>query len=312
MLTGILCAIAACACWALVFVVPEFLVGFHAVEISLVRFLFYGFISFSCIITTKRRLFSKKHLPDWKTASFLALISTILSYTGTVYNVQFSGSTIATLVFGMAPITIALAGNWHKKEYPLQRLLLPLALMILGIFLAKFKGFNTQSESVAPYLLGIFLGLIGLSCWTWFVVANSSYIKEHENLSVSDWALMLGTSTFFLCIVIGAFLPIFAGVRERFSTFTIELKDFLIAGLLLGSIGTWLALFLWNYAAKKIPISIAGQLAILETVFALIYIFIIERRLPSLPEFGGIFFMISGILLGFKLFKSPHDKTPHL
>ncbi len=310
MIAGVLFAAAACACWALVFVVPEFLRGFHAVEISLGRFLVYGLISFLCVTIKKRELFSKKYLPDWKKASLLALVSTIVSYTGTVYNVQYSGATIATLVFGMAPISIALVGNWHKKEYPLQRLLLPLALMILGIFLAKFKGFNDQQQGLGYYLFGIFLGLIGLGCWTWFVVANSHYIKQHKALSVADWALMLGTSTFFLCLIVGASLFIFPGVRERFSTFSFEIKHFLIGSFLLGSISTWLSLFLWNYGAKKIPISLAGQLAILETVFALLFIYIIERRMPSLPELGGIIFMISGVLLGFKLFKAPPHKTP--
>ena len=121
MISGILFTIAACFCWALVFVIPGFLTGFHPLEIALGRFFIYGLISFLFLITKKRDLFSKKHLDSWKKAFYLALFSSIICYTGTVCNMRYTGPTLATLVFAMSPICIALLGNWHKKEYPFRK-----------------------------------------------------------------------------------------------------------------------------------------------------------------------------------------------
>ena len=306
MISGILFTIAACFFWGLVFVIPSFLRGFHPLEIALGRFFIYGLFSFLILLLTKRELFSKKHASYWKKAAYLSLFSSVLCYTATVCNMQYAGPTIATLVFAMSPICISLVGNWHKKEYPFQKLYLPLALMVIGIFLAKFKGFESDPESsLWLSLLGIFFGLVGLASWTWFAVANSHFLKQNKELSVNNWALMLGTCTLVQVLLVGTILFAFLGTKEKYFIFSPELQNFILFSFILGTVSTLLSLFLWNHGSKRIPISLAGQLMIFEIIFALILIYFVEQKLPTLMELGGIVFMISGVLIGFKKLKSP-------
>ncbi len=300
MVTGILFTIAACFCWGLVFVVPSFLENFHPFEIALGRFFIYGLISLVFILIKKRDLFSKKHLNHWKKASYFSLFSTLVCYTGTVFNMQYAGPTIATLVFAMVPITIALAGNWHKKEYPSQKLFIPLSLMVVGIFLAKFKGIDDPTTPFLNYFIGLFFGLLGLASWTWFAVANSHFLKQNKDLSVNNWGLMLGTSTFFHVLVFGAIFLFSSENHEKFHTFSVENQTFAVASVILGTLSTWLAFFLWNQGSKRLPISMTGQLMISEIIFALLLIYIFEKSVPTIAELSGILFMISGVFLGFK------------
>ncbi len=305
MISGILFTIAACFCWGLVFVVPSFLKGFHPLEIALGRFFIYGLISFLFVVIKKRELFSKKYLGYWKKAAYLSLFSSILCYTGTVCNMKYAGPTIATLVFAMSPICISLVGNWHKKEYPFQKLYLPLALMVAGIFLAKFKGIEDTESSFGFYLLGLSFGLIGLASWTWFAVANSHFLKQNKDLRIEDWSLMLGTATLFQVLLVGSLLFTVLEPQDKYHTFSPEVQKFLLLSVLMGVMSTWLALFFWNQGSKRIPISLAGQLMIFEIIFALFLIYFLEQKFPIFTEFGGIVLMISGVLIGFKQLKAP-------
>ncbi len=306
MISGIFFTIAACFCWGLVFVTPSFLQGFHPLEIALGRFFVYGLISFLFLLLKKRELFSIKYLDHWKKAAYLSLFSSVLCYMGTVYNMQYSGPTIATLLFAMSPICISLVGNWHKKEYPFQKLFLPLALMVAGILLAKFKGIDaTPDNSLGLFLLGMFFGLVGLASWTWFAVANSHFLKENKDVSIDNWALMLGSCTLFQVILVGSLLFALLETRESYYTFSPEIQSFVLLSFITGTVSTLLALFLWNHGSKRIPISLAGQLMIFEVIFALILIYFVEKKLPTSLELGGIMLMILGVFIGFRQLKAP-------
>ena len=151
----------------------------------------------------------------------------------------------------------------------------------------------------------MFFGLIGLGSWSWFAVANSHFLKQNKELSSGNWALMLGTCTLFHVLLIGSLLFTFSESRDKYYTFSTEMQHFTLASLLLGIISTWVALFFWNHGSRRIPISLSGQLMIFEILFALILIYFLESKIPSLTEFGGIVLMISGVLIGFKTFKAP-------
>ncbi len=304
MLSGILLTVAACFCWGLVFIIPSFMEGFHAVEIALGRYFVYGSLSFLLLLLTKRTLFAHSNAPYWKAASYLSFLSTVLGYSGTVLNLQYAGPMIGTLVFAMSPICITLVGNWHKKECPTKKLLMPLAFMIAGIVLAEWKGPDEIQRSFEDYLLGLGGGIVGLSSWTLFAVLNSNFLKKNLALPVDNWALMLGTCTFLHVLIVGSCFYFIGCSSSSFFNFSSATQTFLMGSLALGTISTWLAFFLWNHGAKKIPISLAGQLMIFEIIFALILLYCIEKKLPSVTEGLGILLMLSGVWMGFAATKA--------
>ena len=310
MISGILYTILACFCWSLVFVIPSLIKEFSPIEIALCRFFFYGLISFTVVLVKKRHFFSKSYLPLWKTGFLFAFLSTILCYTGSIYNIKYAGPTIATLVFSMVPITITLAGNWHKRECSFKKLLLPLALMIAGIILAKASSLESKAESLSFFLIGISCGLVGLASWTVFTVLNSDFLQKQKTLSLNDWGLLTGTATFFLVLIVSSILACFGKDFSKYSFSHTPFNQFLSLTFLLGTVSTWLSFFLWNKGSKKLPVSLTGQLMIFEILFALILIYLFENKAPTSLEITGICLMITGVLTGFKVVKKSVELAP--
>lgn len=300
MISGLLFTIAACFCWSLVFIIPSLITGFSSLEIALGRFFVYGFLCFSYTLLKRRSLFSYTHLPHWKTAISLSFLSTILCYTAVVLNIQYAGPTIATLIFSMTPITIPLIGNFYKKEMSFQTFILPLSCILIGILLTKLSSLEVASTPPLLYFLGIFSGLIGVFSWTFFSILNAEFLKKNKTFPLVDWFLMLGSSTFFLVLLISAiFLPFLINT-EKYLSHSIELYSFIHGSLLLGTISTALPFYLWMQGAKKLPVSLTGQLMVFEIIFALFLLYLLNEKSFSFTELGGIILMIMGVLISFR------------
>ena len=52
---------------------------------------------------------------------------------------------------------------------------------------------------------------------------------------------------------------------------------------------------LWNAASRKLPLTLSGQLIVFETVFALVYGFVYEGRLPHGLEVAAGVLLVSGV-----------------
>jgi drug/metabolite transporter (DMT)-like permease len=87
-----------------------------------------------------------------------------------------------------------------------------------------------------------------------------------------------------------------------------EVQSFVIGSLTLGFFSTWLGMFLWNKGSSSLPVSFAGQLTIFETIFGLLFVFLIDNRLPSWIEFGGATLMLSGVIVSINIFKKKHEQ----
>jgi len=59
--------------------------------------------------------------------------------------------------------------------------------------------------------------------------------------------------------------------------------------------GSWLGNTLWNAAAKRLPLTLSGQMIAFETLFALLYAFVYDARLPRLPEILAIVLLLAGV-----------------
>jgi drug/metabolite transporter (DMT)-like permease len=64
-------------------------------------------------------------------------------------------------------------------------------------------------------------------------------------------------------------------------------------GLAIGA--SWLGNGLWNAAAKRLPLTLSGQLIVFETLFALLYAFIYDARLPRPLETAAILLLVAGV-----------------
>ena len=73
--------------------------------------------------------------------------------------------------------------------------------------------------------------------------------------------------------------------------------NFVIWSAVIGVGASWIANIFWAYSAKNCPPSIGGSLIVSETIFGLLYSFILQQRFPFWNEIAAIVLLIMGVLL---------------
>lgn len=313
MLKGIVFAIVACLIWGLIFVIPELIKDFSILEIVLGRYFFYGMISVFFLL--KNISFGKFRysLSIWKMAIFYSLLSTVGYYSCVVMALKYTPPSICALILGISPITISFYGNWRQKECSYKSLFIPSLLVLIGLCIMNLPHLS-ESTSLSKDLFGLSCSLIALTIWSWFAVANARFLKLYSHVTMSDWTTLMGVAALFWVAIFGAILWFFYGEAttiNKYFTWSQGLGDFLMGTAILGLFCSWLANYLWNKASQHLPISIAGQLLIFETIFGLIFICCIQHRFPPKLECLGIGLFLLAIFIGIrsmaKLAKEPHS-----
>lgn len=304
MLKGLLFALLACFVWGAIFVVPEFLSGFSTIEVVLARYLSFGLLSI-CLFLRKGlsnfRLISKK---GWKNAFFFSLFSSIIYYFGLVIGVRFASAPLTVLVTGLAPILIALYGNWQEREISFKNMILPCIWIGCGLLLVNVAevDWSFKKGSLPAYLFGMMGCVCALISWAWFAVENARFLKQNPQIPSTEWTTTIGVATFFWAVATALILSPFIEI-EKFMHFSPELGRYLIGALILGFLCSWVGCYLWNRASHYLPVSLLGPFLIFESLFGLLFVYVMYKRLPTVLETIGALLMLSGILLSVRAFR---------
>lgn len=302
MFKGIAFALSACLIWGLIFVIPEFMEGFSPIEIALGRYFFYGIVSLFILLKLRIRGLCSYPADVWMRAFKYSLVITIFYYTCVVLAVQHASPAMCALILGISPITIAFYGNWQQKECSFRSLVLPSVLILAGLIIINAPKL-AESESRDNYLFGMVCSFLALLAWSWYVVANSRFLKDNPHVATHNWSTLIGVAT--LCWVI-VFAAIVWGFFEEFLeldkhfTYGMELTNFLMGCAVLGLLCSWVGAFLWNTASIHLPVPLAGQLTIFETIFGVIFVYALEKDLPPQQECIGIALLLSAIIYGIR------------
>lgn len=310
LLKGILYALGACLIWGLVFVIPQFMLGFNAMEIALGRYSFYGILSLGIWIPMRWKSGRRHSSTIWKEAFLFAFVGNILYYVAVVLSLRYACPVVCTLILGLSPITIAFYGNWKQKECSYKSLVFPSILILVGLImvnLPQFKELQKLEElaSTYTYIGGMLCASVSLSAWSWFVVANIKLLKENPDLPSGEWATLMGVATFAWVLLLTAVLGLIYADETyflKYTTMSYELGIFLAGNAVLGILCAWYGNYLWNQASLRLPVSLAGQLTIFETIFGLAYVYVYQREFPPALECFGIGLMLSAIVYGIYAF----------
>ncbi|MBA3723211.1 MAG: DMT family transporter [Parachlamydiaceae bacterium] len=311
MYKGILFALGACFIWGLIFVVPQFMTGFSSIEVALGRYLFFGIISLCILFKDKLLGTCNYSISIWIKALYYSLITTIIYYTCLVLALRYSTPAICALVCGISPITIAFYGNWKQRECSYKSLIIPSILILVGLVIINAPQLM-KVESPLEYGMGLICCFIALTAWSWYVVANSHLLRENPHLISSDWSTLLGVSTLFWVGFFGIFLAVFFSEKidmQKYYTLDSALTNFLIGCSILGLVCSWLGSYLWNRASHYLPVSLAGQLTIFETIFGLSFVYTLEQRMPPQMECVGISLLLGAVIYGIR--SSSHAAPQH-
>ncbi|CAB3764985.1 DMT family transporter [Paraburkholderia solisilvae] len=301
---GVMFGMMAGALWGTVFLVPRLLPDFSPLLLSSGRYMMYGAVSVVVALPGARSLLRRLSGADLAALVKLALAGNLLYYLLLTGAVHMVGIAPASLIVGVLPVTVTLLGRRDHGAVPLARLVWPLAMVLAGIACINVDVFTAASAgpgasgSILTKLAGLACAVGALVTWTWFAVENARYLQRNGHFSGSEWSVLWGIVTGLLgaalWIVVAA-LP--AGFVTAPADGTAEVRWHLFWMLNLGlAIGaSWLGNGLWNAAAKRLPLTLSGQLIVFETLFALLYAFVYDHRWPRPLETAAILLLLAGV-----------------
>ena len=301
---GVAYGVMAGALWGVVFLVPRMLPEFSPLLLSAGRYTMYGIVSLVAALPMARSLVARLTREDLVALVKLALAGNLLYYILLASAVHLVGMAPASLIIGVLPVTVTLLGRRDHGAAPLARLVWPLAMVLAGIVCINVDVFSVASVadgapgaagSVLSKLAGLACAVGALACWTWFAVENSRYLRRQAHYSGNEWSVLWGVVTgalgaalwLVIALLLSGSLQTTLG-SERWHTFWM-----LNLGVAIGA--SWLGNGLWNAASKRLPLTLSGQMIVFETLFALLYAFIYDHRLPRPLEMAAIALLVAGV-----------------
>jgi drug/metabolite transporter (DMT)-like permease len=295
---GVAYGVMAGALWGMVFLVPRVLPDFSPLLLSAGRYTMYGVVALAAALPAARSLLKRLTREDLVALVKLALGGNLLYYLLLTAAVHLVGIAPASLIVGVLPVTVTLMGRGDRGAVPLARLAWPLAIVMAGIVCINVDVFTAADGTpagVLTKLLGLACAVGALGCWTWFAVENTRYLQRHTHFSGNEWSVLWGVVTgalgAALWLAIAALPP--GGPQGELAQS--RWHSFWALNLVLAIGASWLGNGLWNAASKRLPLTLSGQMIVFETLFALLYAFIYDERLPRPLELAAILMLVAGV-----------------
>ena len=298
---GIAAGLAAGALWGLVFVLPRLVPAYSSIEVTLGRYGAYAAVSALALAWTWRR--ARPHLRPQVLVAALLLgwLGNSLYYLMVVFAVRWAGTALTGLIIGTIPLWLLLIGR--PPGLRLARLAPGGLCTATGLALMHWSASRIHAGPMFGW--GIACATGALVAWSSYAVLNARWMKRHTALPNDVWTNLLGLATLL------GLLPLFALAQpgaalpaERDAQWALYVGISLAMGL--GA--SWLATWLWNLASQRLPTSLAGQLIVSETLFALAYGFAYEQRWPSALEWAAAVLFAAGIVWAIRHHRQPDDR----
>ncbi|KVP27444.1 DMT family transporter [Burkholderia ubonensis] len=309
---GVVYGVLAGALWGMVFMVPRLLTDFSPLLLSAGRYAMYGLVSLAAALPVARSLLARLTREDFIALAKLALVGNVAYYMLLSGAVHLIGIAPSSLIVGVLPVTVTLAGLGDQGAVPLRRLAGPLALVVAGIACINVDLFTSKAAhatTLAQKLAGIACAAGALASWTWYAVANARYLQRHHHFSGNEWSVLWGVVTGLIGAVcwLGALAAPAGTLQAALPASRWQLFWLLNLGLAIGA--SWLGNGLWNAASKRLPLTLSGQLIVFETVFALLYAFVYDHRLPRVLEIAALVLLLAGVYGSVRRHGDTHTKN---
>ncbi|WP_244848517.1 DMT family transporter [Caballeronia sp. SL2Y3] len=300
---GVVFGMLAGAIWGFIFLAPRMLPDFSPLMLSIGRYVMYGVVSLAAALPFARRLAAKLTRADVIALVKLALVGNLLYYMLLASAVQLVGVAPSSLIVGILPVTVTLAGRRDHGAVELKRLAAPLLLVLAGIACINLDVFSdvfthhgdARASSVLTRLAGLACAVGALASWTWYAVVNARYLQANRHFDGNEWSVLWGIVTGVLGAVLGAVVWMLPAGAVQASVPAARWHLFWIVCFALATGGSWLGNMLWNAAAKRLPLTLSGQMIAFETLFALLYAFVYDARWPRAPELLAIVLLLAGV-----------------
>lgn len=304
---GILCGLLAGAFWGLVFIAPRLLPSFSPLELVVGRYGAYGVIALAVAIPQMRGAWNRIERADLKAMLWQSLAGNVVYYLLLAYGVQNAGVSATSLIIGVLPVVVTLMGRRDHGAVSLRTLAPALALVVLGIVCINIDVFSHAGSGdalqvgAARRIFGVICAAGALLCWSWYAVDNARYLKANSKFTSGQWATLYGLMSGAVCAVIA--LAMFAtnswsGMNPSDASHTglpVDWARFWMVNIAVAIGASLIGNHLWNIASRRVPVTLSGQLIVFETLFALLYGFVYDQRLPRALEWSAIVLLMIGV-----------------
>ena len=295
LLRGTAQGVSAGALWGLVFLAPQVLHGFAALQLSAARYLAYGAIAVVLIAPRWRALWPRLGRSDLGALVQLALLGNIVYYLMLATAVQWAGGAATALIIGLMPLVVAVLGSREPGAVPLRRLVAPLALGGLGTVLVGWEalqGGHGPGGDLITRAAGLLCGFGALACWTGYTVVNRRWLARRPDFSAHDASLLVGVMTGALAL--GLAVPAFAGPSSAHTP--ADWLGFWGMALTVAVFASVVGNACWNRAGRLLPLALMGQMIVFETLFGMLYGFLWDGRGPTVREVTAVLCLLGGVV----------------
>jgi len=285
------------ALWALAFAAPIAVPSASPIEIAMGRFIVYGLISAGAFGLARFAALPRSLIGR---ALVYALTGNVVYYVLLVAGIKLGDATMAVLIIGMLPVTVAIVGQMGMPRQSLRAAFWPLVVFSVGMVLFNAAKTNFFQDLNEFSILGIICVMSSLIMWTWYAVSNAHFLQSTDDVSGKDWSSIVGIASLGVAIIS---LPLgwtLGFARNPMLIESGELGAIALWSLILGGGSTWLGTILFNHASKMLETSILGQLIVFEAVFGILYVFAFSGVAPSGWGLAGIGLALIGVWLSVK------------
>lgn len=297
-------AIAVNCIWGLAFVIPKYLTDIDPTMVALGRYFVYGILSAGILLAAARAV-SFAQIP-WIRAFAYAFIGHVGYYIILVWAISMGGVLVVAPIMATLPVSVAVVGNALNKELGFRRLIFPLLFILVGItFLRIYQNsaLSVDGAQAKNMIFGALLAFGALSMWTLYAVLNARYLKRSQISSVV-WAQAMG----FCCLLqVGIAISLWLVLHEQpallfqsMGSHELMVK-FLTGILVLGVVVSWFSTQVWNRVSRKLPITVAGQLLVVQSLAAIAYGSWLDRQVPHIVELICVVLVVVGVVWGVKV-----------
>lgn len=276
--TGIVCGMGAGALWGFVFLAPEMARGFQPLDLTVGRYLAFGVMSACLIAPRLRTLLPMIGWREWLDLAWLSLAGNTVYYLLLSAAVQGGGIAMTSLVIGFLPVAVTIIGSRDRDAVPLRKLVPSLLFCIGGAVCIGWQAIAAPAPGAfSTRTIGLFCAIGALVSWTIFAVGNSRCLARLGSVSVHDWTLLTGIVTGAQSLVLVP-VALFLGTGQHSGA---EWAGFAGVSIGVAVVASIAGNALWNRMSRLLPLTLAGQMILFETLFALLYGFLWEQRLPQ-------------------------------
>ncbi|MET3521872.1 DMT family transporter [Mesorhizobium abyssinicae] len=299
MIVAVLAGLAAGALWALAFIAPELVRPFAASDLTLVRYAVFGASSLPLLAVLPGERWWPVVKVHWRAVVLLALAGNTFYYLLLSEAIQRSGPLLPAMVVGALPVVMTVLGGLRDGHFSPLRVAMP-ALFILSGLMTHIgtSPSPVPVTSASGSMLGLALAVAALASWAFYGLRNAELLDAHPCIDLLAWTALTGVATLITLVPLAAF-SLGQGIGPWRSSFS-EIAPLLFWGAVLGLLSSWLATWFWNIASRTLSGELLGYLIVSETVFAILYAFLLEWRLPTPAELLSMQLLITGVVLGMR------------